>query len=92
MLAKHEILQSYITKRNMHNSRSSQQTRVRVPALHTTPHSKGLIEENTMHYILKQECSEVMQIIAIIWLFLTVYSQYFSKVFFVKVHGWPTII
>ena len=36
MLAKHEILQSYITKRNMHNSRSSQQTRVRVPALHTT--------------------------------------------------------
>ena len=46
-----------------------------------TPHSKGLIEENTMHYILKLECSEVMQIIAIIWLFLTDYSQYFSKVF-----------
>ena len=46
-----------------------------------THHSKGLIEENTMHYILKLECSEVMQIIAIIWLFLTVYSQYFSKVF-----------
>ena len=45
-----------------------------------THHSKGLIEENTMHYI-KQECSQVMQIIAIIWLFLTVYSQYFSKVF-----------
>ena len=50
-----------------------------------THHSKGLIEENTMHYILKQECSQVMQIIAIIWLFLTVYSQYFSKVFFCKV-------
>ena len=46
-----------------------------------THHSKGLIEENTMHYILKLECAEVMQIIAIIWLFLTVYSQYFSKVF-----------
>ena len=46
-----------------------------------TPHSKGLIEENTVHYILKQECSQVMRIIAIIWLFLTVYSQYFSKVF-----------
>ena len=46
-----------------------------------THHSKGLIEENTMHYILKQEFSQVMQIIAIIWLFLTVYSQYFSKVF-----------
>ena len=57
-----------------------------------THHSKGLIEENTMHSILKLECSEVMQIIAIIWLFLTVYSKYFSKVFFVKVHGWPTII
>ena len=25
-------------------------------------------------------------------LFLTVYSQYFSKVFFIKVHGRPTII
>ena len=36
MLAKHEILQSYITKRNMHSCKSSQQTRVRVPALHTT--------------------------------------------------------
>ena len=46
-----------------------------------TLHSKGLIEENIMHYILKQECFQVMQIIAIIWLFLTVYSQYFSKVF-----------
>ena len=46
-----------------------------------THHSKGHIEENTMHYILKQECSEVKQIIAIICLFLTVYSQYFSKVF-----------
>ena len=31
-----------------------------------THHSKGLIEENTMHYILKPEYSEVMQIIAII--------------------------
>ena len=51
-----------------------------------THQSKGLIEENTMHYILKQECSEVMQIIAIIWLFWTVYSQYFSN-FFLKVHG-----
>ena len=46
-----------------------------------THHSKGLSEENTVHYILKQECSQVMQIIAIIWLFLTVYSQYVSKVF-----------
>ena len=46
-----------------------------------TNHSKGLIKENTMHYILKLECSGVMQIIAIIWLFLTVYSQYSSKVF-----------
>ena len=45
-----------------------------------THHSKGLIEENIMHYILKQECSQVMQIIAIMWLFLTVYPQYFSKV------------
>ena len=49
-----------------------------------THHSKGLIEENTMHYILKLECSEVMQIIAIIWIFLTVYSQFFSKVFLCK--------
>ena len=57
-----------------------------------THHSKGLLEENTMHYVLKLESSEVMQIIAIIWLFLTVYSQYFSKVFFVKVYGRPTII
>ena len=43
-----------------------------------THHSKGLIRENTMYYVLKLECSEVMQIIAIrpICLFLTVYSQY----------------
>ena len=34
-----------------------------------------------MNYILKLECSEVMQIIENICLFLTVYSQYFSKVF-----------
>ena len=34
-----------------------------------------------MQYILKLECSKIMQIIAIIWLFLTDYSQYFSKVF-----------
>ena len=27
-------------------------------------HSKGLIEENTMHYILKWKCQGVMQIIA----------------------------
>ena len=46
-----------------------------------THHLKGLIEENTTHYILKLECSEVMQIIAIIGLILNVYSQYFSKVF-----------
>ena len=45
-----------------------------------------------MYYILNLECSEVMQIIVIICLFLTVCSQYFSKAFFVKVHGWPTII
>ena len=49
-----------------------------------TRHSKGLIEENTMHYILKLECSEVMQIIAILWLCLTIYSQYFSKVFLLR--------
>ena len=36
-----------------------------------------------MLYILKLECCEVMQIIAIIGLFFTVYSQYFS-IFFVK--------
>ena len=46
-----------------------------------THHSKGLIEKNTMHYILKLEYSVFMQIIAILLLFLTVYSQYFSKVF-----------
>ena len=46
-----------------------------------THHSKGLLEENTMHYILKLECLEIMQIFAIIDLFLTVYSQCFSKVF-----------
>ena len=49
-----------------------------------THHSKGLIEKNTMHNILKLEYSEVMQIIAIILLFLTVYSQYFSKVFLLR--------
>ena len=31
-----------------------------------TRHSKGLIEENAMLYILKLEFSEVMQLIAII--------------------------
>ena len=45
-----------------------------------------------MHYILKQEVPEIMLIIAIISLFLTVFLQYFSKFFFVKVHGRPTII
>ena len=39
-------------------------------------HSKGRIEENTMHHILKWKCPGVMQIITIIGLFLTVYSQY----------------
>ena len=34
-----------------------------------------------MHYILKQESSENMLIIAIIGLFLTVFFHYFSKVF-----------
>ena len=34
-----------------------------------THHSKGLIEENTKHYIFKLECFEVMQITAINWLF-----------------------
>ena len=52
-----------------------------------THHSKGPIEENTMHYILKLEYSEVIQIIAIILLFLTVYSQYFSKVFLLTLYG-----
>ena len=45
-----------------------------------THHSKGLIEENTMHY-MKQECSQVMQIIAIIWLFLTVIHNISVKFF-----------
>ena len=44
-------------------------------------HSKGLIEENTMHYILKQECSQVMQIIAIIWLFLPFIHNISVKLF-----------
>ena len=35
-----------------------------------------------MHYILKMKCPAIMQIIVIISLFLTVYCQYFSKVFF----------
>ena len=34
-----------------------------------------------MHYILKLECPEVLKMIAIIGLFLTVYYEYFSKVF-----------
>ena len=34
-----------------------------------------------MHYILKQDFSEIMLIIAIIGLFLTVFPYYFSKVF-----------
>ena len=34
-----------------------------------------------MHYILKQESPGIMLIIAIISLFLTVFSHYFSKVF-----------
>ena len=40
-----------------------------------------------MDYILKLECSKVIQIIAIIWQFLTVYSQYFSKVFLLRSMG-----
>ena len=48
-----------------------------------THHPKGLIEENTMHYFLKLECSEVMQIIAIIWLFLT-FIHNISVKFFCK--------
>ena len=34
-----------------------------------------------MHYILKLECPEIMQIFAIIGLFLTVFINYFSKDF-----------
>ena len=40
--------------------------------------------ENIMHYILKPESPEIMLIIAIIGLFLIVFSQYFSKVFLQK--------
>ena len=36
---------------------------------------KGVIEENTMHYVMKLECPEVMLIIAIKGLFLTVVLQ-----------------
>ena len=39
------------------------------------------MEENIMHYIVKQESPEIMLIIAIIGLFLTVFFYYFSKVF-----------
>ena len=46
-----------------------------------THHSKALIKENTMHYILILECSEVKQIIAIIGLFLIVYLPYLIKFF-----------
>ena len=46
-----------------------------------THHLKGVILENTMHYILKLECPVVIQIIAIIGLFWTVFFQNFSKVF-----------
>ena len=42
------------------------------------PSFESLIEEITIHYILKLECPEVMQIIAIIiGLFLAVYFKYF---------------
>ena len=44
-----------------------------------------------MHYILKQESPEMMLIIAIIGLFLNVFSHYFSS-FFANFHGRPTII
>ena len=39
------------------------------------------MEQNIMHYILKQESSEIMLIIVIIGLFLTVFFHYFNKVF-----------
>ena len=45
-----------------------------------------------MHYILKQEFPEIMLIIAIIGLFLTVFSIISVKFFFAKFHGRPTII
>ena len=44
-------------------------------------HLKGVSLENTMHYILKLECPVIIQIIAIIGLFWTVFFQNFSKVF-----------
>ena len=40
------------------------------------PSFEILIEENTMHNILKLECSEVMQIIAIIGLFSKFTNSY----------------
>ena len=39
------------------------------------------MEDNIMHYILKQESPEIMLIIAIIGIFLTVFFHYFSKKF-----------
>ena len=56
-----------------------------------THYLKGLIEENIMHYNLKLECPEVMQIIAIIGLFSTFFSNILVKSF-VRVHGFSTII
>ena len=46
-----------------------------------THHLKGFIEENIMHYILKLEFPEVMQIIAIIGLFLPFFPNIFVKFF-----------
>ena len=46
-----------------------------------THHSKGLMAENIMHYILKSESPEIMLIIASIGLFLTVFSNILVKFF-----------
>ena len=48
-----------------------------------THHSKGLIAENIMHYILKLECLKVMTIIAIIGL---LYDTLVSEPFYT--HFW----
>ena len=49
--------------------------------IHSNQILKGLMVENIIHYILKQESPEIMLIIAIIGLFLIVFFYYFSKNF-----------
>ena len=49
-----------------------------------THYSKGLIVENTMYYILKLKCYEVVLIIAIEILFFNVFSSNILIIFFSK--------